>query len=169
MRGPGFRYAPSRLRNRRIRPHHWSLVRYRARVRLTHALRIFRQQPRSMPRLGRDPRGAAARELGLVEYHIDALCIRIDADAVAVLHHRERPADGRFRRDMPDADAARRPGEAPVGHERDFLAHLLPVDQGGDAEHFAHAGPAARTLLADHEHVAGFILTPAHRGGAILF
>ena len=68
----------------------------------------------------------------------------------------------------PDANAARRAGEAPVGQQRDLLAHLLAVDQRGDAEHLAHAGPAARALVADHQHVAFLVVALAHRGGAIV-
>src|SRR3954452_8732463 len=49
-----------RATQRRLRPHHRPFVRHRARVRLTHTLRVFRQQPRGMPRLRRDPRGPAA-------------------------------------------------------------------------------------------------------------
>ena len=79
----------------------------------------------------------------------------VDADHVAVAHQRERPAERGLGRDVADHHAARRAGEAPVGEQRDLLAHALPVEQRGDAEHLAHARAAARAFVADHEDVAG--------------
>ena len=78
----------------------------------------------------------------------------VDADAVAILHQRERAAGGGFGRDVADHHAARRAGEAPVGEQRHLLAHALAVEQRGDAEHLAHARPALRAFVADDQHFA---------------
>ena len=56
--------------------------------------------------------------------------------------------------DVADHHAPRRAGEASIGDERHLLAHALAVDQRGDAEHLAHARPAPRALVADHQHLA---------------
>jgi hypothetical protein len=55
------------------------------RIRLPDALGIFRQQPRDVTRRWRDPRRAAAPKFGIIDQHIDAARIRIDAHAVAIL------------------------------------------------------------------------------------
>ena len=101
------------------------------------------------------------REFAVVDQQIHAARAGIDPDAVAVAHQRQRTADEGFRRDIADAHAARRAGEASVGDQRDLLAHPLPVDQRGDAEHLAHAGTADRTLVADDQHLAGGIVAVA--------
>ena len=80
--------------------------------------------------------------------------LAVDADAVAVANERDRPAERRLGADVADHQAARRAREASVGEERDLLAHALAVDERGDAEHLAHAGPAARPFVADDEDVA---------------
>ena len=64
---------------------------------------------------------------------------------------------------MADAEAARRAGEPAVGDERDLVAHALAVESRGGGQHLAHAGTAARPLVADDEHLA--FLVPAVRHG----
>src|SRR5262249_60764420 len=44
-------------------------------------------------------------------------------------------------------------GEAAIGHQRDRLAKPSPLERAGHVEHLAHARPAARPLVADHDHV----------------
>src|SRR6185312_14630212 len=78
----------------------------------------------------------------------------VELDDVAVLQEPDRAADRRFRTDMADTEAARRAGEAAVGDERDLLAHALAVERRRGRQHLAHARTAARTLVADDEHVA---------------
>ena len=119
-----------------------------------------------MTRRRRRPGGLAARHFGIVDQQVDGARAAVDADAVAVLHQRERAADRGLRRNMSDAHAARRAGEAPVGEQRDLLAHLLAVDDRGGAEHLAHAGAALRALVADDQHFAGLVVALAHRRGA---
>src|SRR4029079_7304575 len=59
--------------------------------------------------------------------------------------------------DMADAEAARRAGETPVGNQRHLAAGALAVERRRGREHFAHAGTAARALVADDEEVALFV------------
>ena len=93
-------------------------MRHGAGVGLADDMRIFGEQSSLVARCGRDPRGAAMRELVLLDQHIDALLVGIDADAIAVLDERERATDRGLGRDVTDADAARRAGEAAVGDQR---------------------------------------------------
>jgi hypothetical protein len=46
------------------------------------------------------------------------------------------------------------PEKRPSVSSATFSPICLAVDQRRDAEHLAHAGPAARALMADHQHVA---------------
>src|SRR6478609_9161300 len=79
---------------------------------------------------------------------------RVDFDDVAIAQQRDRTADRSFGTDMADAETARRAGEAPVGDQRDLAAHALAVKRSRGLEHLAHAGTAARPLIADHQHFA---------------
>ena len=124
----------------------------------------FSSTPLSDLDRARLPRGAAARDLGVVEQERERAALAVDADAVAVAHERDRPAERRLRADVADHQAARRAREAPVGEERDLLAHALAVDERGDAEHLAHAGAAARPFVADDEHVAFGVGARGDRG-----
>src|SRR5271168_2883834 len=45
------------------------------------------------------------------------------------------------------------PEKRPSVDERNLLAVALTVNEGGDAKHFAHAGAAARALVADDDGV----------------
>src|SRR5271170_2396879 len=53
-----------------------------------------------------------------------------------------------------DAHSTGGAGEATVGDKRDLLAVTLTVNEGGDAEHFAHARAAAGALVADEDGVS---------------
>jgi hypothetical protein len=61
--------------------------------------------------------------------HLEHARLAIDADPVSVAQQGNRPACGRLGSDVADHQAARRPGKATVGDERDLLAHALAVDQ----------------------------------------
>ena len=58
---------------------------------------------------------------------------------------------------MADAEAARGAREAPVGDQRHAVAHALAIDGGGRGQHLAHAGSAARPLVADHDNIARLV------------
>lgn len=70
----------------------------------------------------------------------------------AHLDERNRPADLRLGRDVPDDEAVRAAREAAVGDERDVLAEARTHDDGGWREHLWHARTAFRTLVTDHDH-----------------
>ena len=75
---------------------------------------------------------------------------------VAVAHQANRATLGGFGRDMADAQAARAAAEAPIGDQRRAAAQLGDaLDHAGQGQHLAHPRPAARPLVADHDHVAG--------------
>jgi len=82
---------------------------------------------------------------------------------------RYRPACGRFRRDVPDHQAAGRTAEAAVGDQRDLAAQPLTDDRGRHPEHLAHARTTARALIADHDHIALVNLSPRHRRHCLFF
>src|SRR5262249_26032025 len=139
-----------------------TIMSHRASGRLAHELRIFRERACPMPRRTRLPGLASLGKLALVDAQVHAPRSSIDLDAVAVSHQRQRPTDEGFRRDIADAHASRRTRETAIGDECDLLAHALSIDQGGDAEHFPHAGTADRPLVTDHEHLARGVGAVAH-------
>src|ERR1700677_2972066 len=49
-------------------------------------------------------------------------------------------------------------GESAVGDQGAGFSEPLRFDVAGRIEHFLHAGSAARTLVADHDDIAGFDL-----------
>ena len=89
--------------------------------------------------------------------------VGVDLDDVAVADQPDRAADRRLRPDMADAEAARRAGETAVGDQRDFVARALAVKRGRRRQHLAHAGAAARALVADDQHVAFLVFACLHR------
>ena len=108
--------------------------------------------------LARLPFGPALRQFLVGEFHVDGALDGVDRDDVAVLEQPDRAAHGRLRPDMADAEAAGRAGEAAVGDERDLVAHALAVERRRGREHLAHAGAAARALVADDENLAFLVL-----------
>src|SRR5262249_51447486 len=83
-------------------------------------------------------------------------------DDIAVLEQGDRATDRRLRTDMADAEAAGGAREAAIGDERDLVAHALAIDGGCGGEHLAHARAAARTFVADDNHIACLVLAAAH-------
>src|SRR5262249_31313797 len=119
--------------------------------------------------LARFPILAPPLQLLCGELHIQRAFFRIDLDDVAVAQQPDRAAYGGLGSDVADAKPARRAREAPVGDERDFAVGALAVERRGGGEHLAHAGAAARSLVADHQHVALAVLPPGDRGETRLF
>ena len=78
----------------------------------------------------------------------------INRDHVAFLQQGDWSADGRFGRRVADHQAARAAAETPVCDQPDIAAQPLTVERRRDLQHFAHAGSADRTLVADDEHIA---------------
>src|SRR5262249_27946943 len=102
------------------------------------------------------------------ELHIQRAFFRVDLDDVAVAQQADRPADRGLRAAVADAEPARGAGKASVGDERDLTVGALAVERRGGGEHLAHAGAAARSLVADHQDVALAVLAPGDRGEARL-
>src|ERR1043166_5501956 len=100
----------------------------------------------SLPRL---PILAPPLQLLCGELHIQRAFFGIDLDEAAVAREADRPAHRGLRADVPDAEAARGTGEAPVGDERDLSVRALPVEGRRGRQHLAHAGAAARPLVSD--------------------
>src|SRR5262245_46515447 len=69
---------------------------------------------------------------------------------------------------MPDAEAVRGAREAAVGDKGYLLAYALADQRAGRLQHFAHARPAFRPLIADDDHVAEIVGPALHRGERIL-
>src|SRR6187551_2011556 len=103
--------------------------------------------------LARLPAVLPPRQLLIGERDVDRAVDGIDGDHVAVAQQRDRSAKRRLGADMADAKATRRAGEAPIGDERNLAAGALPGQRRRGREHLAHAGAAARALVADDEYV----------------
>ena len=54
---------------------------------------------------------------------------------------------------MPDGQARAPAGEPPVGHQRAGLAEAAALQKRRRIQHFLHARPAARPLVADYDDV----------------
>src|SRR5579871_3403968 len=126
-------------------------------------LRVFPEIAGGETVIARLPVFFAAREFVGGKLHVERALLGIEHDDVAILHEPDRAADRRFRPDMADAETAGRAGEAAVSNQRDLAAHPLTVEGRRGREHFAHAGPAFRALVADHEHVAFLVFAILHR------
>src|SRR5690606_21906798 len=110
---------------------------------------------------------AALGQRGLIDFELDRARLGIDGDHVAVHDQRDRAAVGRLGADVANAETPRGAREAPVGDQRDALAHALPVERGGRGEHLAHAGASLRAFVADHHDAAFADLTRLDRGKGV--
>src|SRR4029079_17116057 len=135
----------------------------------THLLGVLPQIAGAVIVLARLPLRLALGEFLGGAFHVERTLHRIDLDDVAVADQPDRAADRRLRPDMADAEPARGAREASIGDQRDFFARALAVKRGRGREHFAHAGTAARPLVADHQNIAFFVFAVLHRIEAGLF
>jgi len=78
----------------------------------------------------------------------------VNADGVAILHERNRPAHISLRRDVSDHEAVAAAAEPSVGDERHVFAEALAHDGGSRRKHFPHAGSALRPFVANDDDVA---------------
>jgi hypothetical protein len=85
---------------------------------------VFVQRARRRLERRRPPGGLARGPLGVVDDDVDGArrVARVDADRVAVLQQRNRPADLRLGRDVADAEAVRPAAEPAVGEQSDDVA-----------------------------------------------
>src|SRR5690606_31427749 len=79
----------------------------------------------------------------------------VDLDDVTVAHEADRAALRRLGRDMADREAGRAARETAIRDERAILAEPFRLEVAGRIEHLLHARTAARTFVADHDHIAG--------------
>src|SRR5258708_6644630 len=117
-------------------------------------LGVFPKITGAILRRARLPVLASFGQLRLGESDIDGAVNGVDRDDVAIVEQRDRSTDRSLRPDMADAKAARCAREAAIGDQRDLAAGALPGQRRRGREHLAHAGAAARPLVADDEHVA---------------
>src|SRR4051794_38677006 len=122
--------------------------------RWSNLLSILPERTRRVVSRASAPFGLALGELLVAQFYVKGTCDRVDLDDVAILEQPDRAADGGFRPNMADAEAAGGAGEAAVGDERDLAAHALARQRRGGLEHFAHAGTALGALVADHDDLA---------------
>src|SRR3712207_2870687 len=94
----------------------------------TDRLRVFPDVARAELGLPRRPGLAALAQLVVRELDLDRAADCVDGNDVAVADKADGTADGRLGPDVADAEAARRPGEAPVRDERHLVAHALAVE-----------------------------------------
>src|SRR6266704_2645868 len=79
--------------------------------------------------LARPPFGSALGQLRVGQLYVKCPDRRVDFDDIAVLQQCDRPAHGRFRPDMADAEPTGRTGEPAVGDERDLAARALSAER----------------------------------------
>ena len=117
-------------------------------------LRVSREVTGGDFRLSGLPLGSALGKLVVGNHQGDRVVRDVDFDHVALLDQSDRTADRRFGRDVTDGCTSCRAGKTSVGNQRDGAAETSAHDSGGGVEHFAHAGAALGTFIADDNNVA---------------
>ena len=87
--------------------------------------------------------------------------IGVDRDHVAVRSSAIGPPTAASGPTWPMQKPRVRAGEAAVGDQRHLLAHALAVERRRGRQHLAHAGPAARPLVADDDDLALLVVGAA--------
>src|SRR6185437_8223099 len=114
--------------------------------RRTDLVRIFPQITTAEGACRRLPTLLALSELALAELDIERPIFGVEHDHVAVAKERDRTATCRLGADMADTEAARGTREAPIGDQRELVAHALAVERRRSRQHLAHAGATLRAL-----------------------
>src|SRR6185295_10610997 len=128
-----------------------------------HLLGVFPQITGSEFALARLPLALAFGEFVGGKLDVERALYRVNLDDVAIADQTDRTADRRLRPDMADAEPAGCARETTVGDQCDFFAGALAIKRGRRREHLAHAGAAARPLVADYQNVAVFVFTMLDR------
>src|SRR5579871_4825968 len=144
-------------------------VGYSSGYRRTNLLGVLPQRTRRMVSRARPPFGLALGQFRLSQLYVKDPGDRVDLDDVAVLEQRNRTANGSFRPDMADAEAARCARKTAVGDEGDLAARPLAGQRCGRRKHFTHSGTAARSFVADDEDLAFLVRLLFNRFEGILF
>src|ERR1700730_3156243 len=129
-------------------------------------LGILPQRTRRMLCLARRPFVFTSRQLGGAQFYVKSSTDGVDFDDIPIPEQPDRPADGGFRPDMADAEAAGGTGKPAIGDQRDLAAHALPGQGCRGRKHFPHAGTAPRSLVADDDDLTlavGFLLDRLER------
>src|SRR5438552_1693444 len=66
----------------------------------------------------------------------------------------QRPAHISFGRDMADNEPMTAPRKSAICDKSDVFAKALAHNGRSRGKHLAHAGPASRPFIADHDHIA---------------
>ena len=119
-------------------------MRHRALVRRADALGVFPQSAGGKVCLARAPVCFACRQNVRFNHEVNRAGIGINANGVAIFNQRNGPALGGFGANMPDAEATRGTGKAPIRDERNLVAIALTVNRRCCRQHFAHARAALR-------------------------
>src|SRR6516164_8636823 len=114
-------------------------------------LGILPKRARRMIRRARPPFGFTFRKLRVSQFYVKCAGDRVDLNDVAIPQEPDRPAHGRLRSDMADAETAGCPGKPAVGDQCDLAAGPLPGQRSGGRQHLPHARPAAGPLVADDD------------------
>src|SRR5579884_4002295 len=108
------------------------------------------------------PVGEARGDLFRRKLHVEATLFDVENDHIAVVQSCDWPAYRRFRRDMADHQAVRGAAETAIGEQGHRLPQPFAHDGPCHAQHLAHAGTAARPLVANDHHIARLNLLPRH-------
>src|ERR1700742_3934366 len=102
----------------------------------------------------RPPFGLALGEFRVSQFYVKSPGDRVDLDGVTVAQQCDWAANGRFRPDMADTEAAGGARKAAVGDQGDLAAHPLARQRCRRRKHFTHSRAAARTLVTDDDDLA---------------
>ena len=108
-----------------------------------------------MPR-GRLPAFLPLGELRFGDKDVHLAIRKINTQAVTFLEQADRPAFRRLRRNVADARARRAAAETAIRNKCNLVAETHADDVACGRKHFLHAGSAARSFVADDDHVTGF-------------
>src|SRR5690349_2676498 len=129
-------------------------MRHRAIDGWPHLMGVFPQIAGSEFRLARLPLALALGKFVGGKLDVERTLDRIDLDDVTVAEQPDRAADGGLGADVADAKSPRRAGKTSIRYERDFFTCALTVKCSRGRQHFAHAGTAARSLVAYDQYFA---------------
>ena len=91
----------------------------------------------------------------VAEQDVDGAVGDVDPDPVAVFEQGNGAAFRGLGRDVADGQAARAAAEPSVRQQRALRAQVFGLDIRRGVQHLLHPRSAARSLVADHHHVAG--------------
>src|SRR5262249_27055713 len=115
---------------------------------------VFCEHAARVAWLGRFPGLAALLQLTSGKFQANPLVFSINQDRVAVFDQGDRPAHVSFRGNMSHHKAMAAARESSVSDQRHILAESLSHEGGRWRKHFAHAGSAPGSFVADDDDIA---------------